>query len=111
MGVGPGVPVVRFYNVSTASKRRRRLNDWCDRWVDIRDDLAFRKAKGEPLDPDELTKLQRLNRELEALMPKPQQLPPEARRLIRQALAFGKARGRAEAEAGEVEINLDDFDD
>jgi hypothetical protein len=75
--------------------------------VDIRDDLAYRKASGEMLDPDELERLERLNAELEALLPKPQGLPPEVRELIRKAIRFGKQR--AGDPTGEIEIDVGDL--
>ena len=89
--------------MSSASKRRARLSSWCERWVDVRDDLAFRKLQGILLDPDELETLQKLNAELEALLPKPQQLPPEVRKLIHNAIQFGRDRAI-------MEIERDDLD-
>ena len=45
------------------------LDVWCDQYVDTRDDLTYRKAKGEKLNKIEEALLEALNADLEELMP------------------------------------------
>ncbi len=58
------------------------LSEFSQRYMDLRDELALRKLRGEALTSREQSALQVLNKRLEELLPVPPRLPADVREVM-----------------------------
>jgi hypothetical protein len=67
----------------------KKFEAWCERYMDTRDSLAYRKIMGEKLTPMESALLEALNENLEELLPDTSvPLSPECRAAMEAVLAL-----------------------
>jgi hypothetical protein len=65
--------------------KRTELQEWMDRYGEVRDALHFRKIRGEALTEKELTLLRLLDDQLSQLLPPPAPLPREVQNALADA--------------------------
>jgi hypothetical protein len=79
--------------------KRTELQEWMDRYGDVRDNLHFRKIRGEGLTEKEATLLRLLDDQLSELLPPPPPLPRQTQNALADAYLL-LLRKEAEAKVG-----------
>lgn len=62
------------------------LDEFVERYLETRDNLAYRKLRGEDLSPREMSLLTVLNRMVDKLLPQPAMLPADVKATVEEVL-------------------------